>query len=91
LTELIERLKAVQLAISENLSNLAKNNPEKRVGIVTFNKKVRMIGDGEMEELTIEGDSLNDKEKIKDFAKNKALKLSLIGKSKDKLTEKLLK
>jgi hypothetical protein len=91
LTELIEHFKAVQLAISENLNNLAKNNPEKRVGLVTFNKKVRMIGDGEMEELTIEGDSLNDKEIIKDFAKNKALNLSLIGKSKDKLTEKLLK
>jgi len=77
------------LAISENLTNLAKNNPEKRVGIVAFNKKVRVIGDN-AEEL-IEEDSLYEKEIIKGLAKDKASNLSLIGKSKDSLTEKLLK
>jgi hypothetical protein len=79
------------LAISENLSNLAKNNSTKRVSIVAFNRKVRMLGDGKVEELTIEGDLLNEKEQIKDLAKNKALNLSAIGQSKDNLTEKLLK
>ncbi len=79
------------MAISENLSNLAKNNSTKRVSIVAFNRKVRMLGDGKVEELTIEGDLLNEKEQIKDLAKNKALNLSAIGQSKDNLTEKLLK
>ena len=65
----ISRLEAVQVALSENLTKLVKDTPNKRVGLVTFNQEVHSYGDGLTGEVTISGDYLNKKESIVEKAK----------------------
>jgi len=44
---------------------LKKDHPNKKVGLVTFNNEVTLIGDGSKGEVTIKGDSLYNFEDIK--------------------------
>lgn len=82
------KIKAVQLAITSNLDKLEKESPEKKVGLVTFNNKVKIIGDGFIDELQIVGDYLDKKDEIKKIADNTP---NLKALNKTVLNEKLLK
>lgn len=84
----IIKIKAVQLAITSNLNKLEKESPEKKVGLVTFNNKVKIIGDGFIDELHISGDYLDKKDEIKKIADNTP---NLKALNKTVLNEKLLK
>ena len=78
----------MQLAITSNLDKLEKESPEKKVGLVTFNNKVNIIGDGFIEAQQISGDYLDRKDEIKKIADNTP---NLKALNKAVLNEKLLK
>ena len=42
----VSRLQCVQGAIENQLMNLQETHPSKKVGLVTFNNEVKVIGDG---------------------------------------------
>ena len=58
----------MQVAIEESLVKLENNDPNKKVGLVTFNHSVNVIGDGNMAELKIARDKLNSKDEIKSLS-----------------------
>ncbi|CAF0935328.1 unnamed protein product [Brachionus calyciflorus] len=60
----ITRLESVQVAIDDNLTKLEKTNPDKKVGLVTFNQNVSILGDGLMTEIKMCRD-LETKDDIK--------------------------
>jgi hypothetical protein len=81
----------VQTAIEHNISKLEKNSPEKRVGLVTFNHKINIIGDGRNDITSIKGDQLNSLEKVKAIARNYIPTFDIIKRRKGKLREEILK
>lgn len=54
----ISRMQCVQAAIDSQISDMAKNAPDRRLGIVTFNHEVTIIGDGSKDPQTVAGDKL---------------------------------
>jgi len=42
----VSRLQCVQSAIDSQLESMGKTNPDRKVGLVTFNNEVTVIGDG---------------------------------------------
>ena len=54
----ISRLEAVQVAIEDNLYRLEKTDPEKKVGLVSFNQNVSVIGDGKINKIKIASEVL---------------------------------
>jgi len=60
----ISRLQCVQASIEKQIQILAKNNPNKKVGIITFNHEVTVIGDGTINPINIGGDKLENFEKL---------------------------
>jgi hypothetical protein len=42
----VSRLQCVQSAIEQQISDMAKGAQQRKVGIVTFNNEVKVIGDG---------------------------------------------
>lgn len=56
----ISRLQCVQAAVSTQIEQLVKAYPQRRVGVVTFNSDVTIVGDGTGEPRTLAGDRLLD-------------------------------
>lgn len=54
----ISRLQCVQAAISAEITRMHKENPNRKVGIVTFNNEVTIIGDGIQQSQIVAGDRL---------------------------------
>ena len=54
----VSRLQCVQSAIDSQLENMQKNNAERKIGLVTFNNEVTIIGDGTQAPQTVTGDKL---------------------------------
>lgn len=73
----ISRKQCILSAIESQLKELQKVDPNKRVGFVTFNNEVTVLGDGKTATVNILGDKLNKKEEIinslKDFKLGEAL------------------
>ncbi len=86
----ISRLEAVQTAIDDNLTQLAKNSPELRVGLITFNREVKLIGDGHHQATVIAGEQLYSPEEIRVLAQT-APTFEPVGRNKDKLRDEVLK
>jgi hypothetical protein len=42
----VSRLQCVQSAIDSQLESMQKNNADRKIGLVTFNNEVTIIGDG---------------------------------------------
>lgn len=57
----ISRKQCVLSAIESALEELRKSDPLKRIGFVTFNNEVTVIGDNKAETISIVGDKLNKK------------------------------
>ena len=81
-------LKAVQVAIEENIVKLEKSAPEKKVGLIAFNQFVNIIGDGKIDPIKMI--DIDDKESIKKVA-DRTPEFDKIQKNKDVLSKKLLK
>eukprot|EP01114_Cavostelium_apophysatum_P023522 TRINITY_DN888_c0_g1_i2.p1 TRINITY_DN888_c0_g1~~TRINITY_DN888_c0_g1_i2.p1 ORF type:complete len:545 (+),score=140.04 TRINITY_DN888_c0_g1_i2:103-1737(+) len=56
----VTRLQCVQAAIDAQLLKLKKENPNRKVGIVTFNSEVAIVGDGAQQTEIVAGDKLNN-------------------------------
>ncbi|CAM9240272.1 unnamed protein product, partial [Discosporangium mesarthrocarpum] len=56
----ISRLQSMQAAIDKQLETMSRECPERRVGLVTFNGEVTLVGDGSQEPRFIAGDRLGD-------------------------------
>ena len=54
----ISRMQCVQAAIDNQITEMAKGAPERKLGIVTFNHEVTIIGDGSKNPQVIAGDKL---------------------------------
>jgi hypothetical protein len=56
----VSRLQCVQSAIDSQLETMQKNNPDRKIGLVTFNNEVSIIGDGTKDAVTVAGDKLTN-------------------------------
>lgn len=56
----VSRLQCVQSALTSQIRELKKEYPDKKIGIVTFNSDVTIIGDGSQDPQTVTGDKLNN-------------------------------
>ena len=64
-TTYISRLQCVQAAIESQIMDMTENNPNKKVGFVTFSNDVHIVGDGSEVPQVISGDKLSDYEYLK--------------------------
>lgn len=55
----ISRKQCVMAAIESQLNEIAKNDPQKRVGLITFNNEVVVFGDCSQDPTNILGDKLD--------------------------------
>lgn len=87
----VSRLECVQAAIESHLSEMQKGTPNKRIGIVTFNADVSVIGDG-FSDITLTGNKLMDFEKIASSVENKFNEIMArpISVTKEQLCKRLL-
>lgn len=54
----VSRLQCVQAAIDNQIADMSNGAPDRKLGIVTFNHEVTVIGDGSKEPHVIAGDKL---------------------------------
>lgn len=81
----------MKYALTERINDISKNNPEKRVGLVTFNRKVEIIGDGLSEDyIKLGKEEIDDKEKIANKMK-KVSPFNSITKKSNTLKNKIVK
>jgi len=88
----VSRIQCVQAAVESQIDNMSKGAPNRKVGIITFNNEVNIIGDGNQNQYVIAGDKLNDLQTLIDIGKNEGIKYltTPIKDSKVKLCEKLM-
>jgi len=84
----ITRLQCVQAAISAQLEKMESENPNRRVGIVTFNNEVQVIGDGTHPATIVAGDKLSNHDELIQIGNQVAI-TSTIHASRKALSEKL--
>jgi hypothetical protein len=84
----VSRLQSVQAAVDAQLAKMEKEEPNRRVGIVTFNNEVTIVGDGLQLPTTITGDKLYSYEQLMDLGKSHSLRAP-IKQTKNSLSEKL--
>lgn len=58
----VSRMQCMQAAIDNQIGEMAKGAPERKLGIVTFNHEVAIIGDGSRDPQIIAGDKLHNYE-----------------------------
>lgn len=87
----ISRLQCVQAAIDSQIEAMSKATPLRKVGLVTFNNEVTIIGDGTKDTYTLNGDRLYNYQECLDIGKNHSSYLEkTIQDSKDVLGQKLM-
>ncbi|XP_017273873.1 circularly permutated Ras protein 1 isoform X2 [Kryptolebias marmoratus] len=64
------RLEFVQQAVLQSVQRLSEQQPEVRVGLITFNYQVTMHGYEKFKSLLLSGDDLNDSKYLKEAADN---------------------
>ena len=84
----VTRLQCVQAAVEAEIEKVYKTKPDTKVGLVVFSTDVKIIGDGDQDEVVVAGDALSSFEKLEEIAKGLQVNIP-IGKSKEKLLEKL--
>jgi hypothetical protein len=60
----ISRMQCVQAAIEKQLNELAHGAPKRKIGLVTFNNEVTLIGDASVPPKVLTGDKLQDYEAL---------------------------
>ena len=84
----VSRLQCVQSAVEQQIESYSRENPDTRIGIVTFNSDVTLIGDGTQETVIVTGDKLTSFDGLVEIGENFKVEQP-IGKSKTKLLEEL--
>lgn len=88
----VSRLQCVQAAIESQLEEMQKYAPDRKVGIVTFNNEVTIIGDGTTDTQSITGDRLSNFQTCYDIGENLQSKMTkTISETSQALTDKLMK
>ena len=65
----VSRIQCVKAAIDSQISDMANGAGERKVGIVTFNHEVQVLGDAMKASQTIAGDHLNNFEYLQNNGK----------------------
>lgn len=65
----VSRIQCVKAAIDSQINDMANGAQDRKIGIVTFNHEVQVIGDGTKEPMTIAGDKLNNFDYLKNNGK----------------------
>lgn len=87
----ISRLQCVQAAIDAQIEAMSKATPLRKVGLVTFNNEVTIIGDGSQDPYTLTGDKLYNYQQCLDMGKQHSNSLDkTIQDAKDVLSQKLM-
>eukprot|EP01097_Dermamoeba_algensis_P003302 TRINITY_DN2325_c0_g1_i1.p1 TRINITY_DN2325_c0_g1~~TRINITY_DN2325_c0_g1_i1.p1 ORF type:complete len:514 (+),score=183.65 TRINITY_DN2325_c0_g1_i1:147-1544(+) len=84
----VSRLQCVQAAVEQQIQKVAKEHPKKKIGIITFNNEVNIIGDGTQEEKVVAGDILNSWNDLKQIGENYKIAKS-VGDAESDLLKKL--
>merc|ERR1719361_1464626 len=84
----VSRLQCVQTAVDEQIEAISKSHPHYKLGLVTFNNEVTVIGDGVSNQVTVAGDKLNDLDKLKEIGSGCNVEKK-VGECKDKLSKAL--
>lgn len=87
----VSRLQCVQAAIDSQISMMASGADQRKIGIVTFNNEVTVIGDGHKDPQTITGDHLFNFEYLEQNGKTQGAErlTNPVKTSKEKLLQKL--
>ena len=65
----VSRIQCVKAAIDSQIGNMANGACDRKVGVVTFNNEIQIIGDGSLDPVTITGDHLNNFEYLENNGK----------------------
>ena len=65
----VSRIQCVKAAIDSQVDDMANGAAQRKIGIVTFNHEVSIIGDGTKDSQTIAGDKLMDFNYLKENGK----------------------
>ena len=65
----VSRIQCVKAAIDSQINDMANGAAERKLGVVTFNHEVQVIGDGTQDPITITGDHLNNFEYLENNGK----------------------
>ncbi|KAL6079565.1 Circularly permutated Ras protein 1 [Balamuthia mandrillaris] len=91
-TTWVSRLQCVQAAVETYMDKLVRESPSTRVGLVTFNNDVTIIGDGTGVPQTITGDKLNQYDTLLELGKSHSNLLSHpIQESHEDLSQRLFR
>ncbi|CAL1543139.1 unnamed protein product [Lymnaea stagnalis] len=75
----ISRLQAMQAAVDHQLGEMAKNHPNRRVALITFNNEVTIVGDGSQRETIVSGDKLKSEEELSKIGSEAPLPQAIKG------------
>eukprot|EP00048_Salpingoeca_helianthica_P014573 m.222372 g.222372 ORF g.222372 m.222372 type:complete len:765 (-) comp16017_c0_seq1:86-2380(-) len=85
----VTRLQAVQAAVDAQIKAMSKEHPNRKVGLIAFNKEITLIGDGSVAPITLAGDTLSNPEALRTAALEFAGMTHAVKDSHTMLTEKL--
>ena len=68
----VSRMQCLKAAIQSQIEDMAKNADKRKVGVITFNNEVTVIGDGSKPGQVITGDKLNDFDYLENNGKTQA-------------------
>ncbi|KAH3745950.1 circularly permutated Ras protein 1 [Pelomyxa schiedti] len=67
----VSRLQCLQIAVEQQMERVARESPDKKIGLISFSNDVTLIGDGKQSPVVVAGDTLNSWESLmtcgKDF------------------------
>lgn len=84
----VSRLQCVQSAVDHQICKYQRNNPETRVGLVSFSNDVTLIGDGTQEQTIISGDRLYNWDELQEAGSKFTISKS-VSEAKEVLLDKL--
>jgi len=85
---MVSRLQCVQSAVETKIQQIVRESPSKRVGLVSFNHEVSLMGDCSQDPLLVTGDRLHSWDELQTSAANFTIDKP-ISESKDAILEKL--
>lgn len=84
----VSRLQCVQAAIEHQVEALHREEPATKVGLITFNDEVTVVGDGSLPPITVAGDRLSSWTELNELGDTLSLHEPL-SESKDGLLEQM--
>lgn len=84
----VSRLQCVQAAVDQQIEDWKQNAPNRKVGLITFNREVTIIGDGSTEVEVVTGDKLRNQKSLEEIGQKHDIP-NPISKSAKQLSQKL--